>query len=405
MDYDVIVVGCGPAGASAAYFNAEAGRKVLLIEKADFPRDKICGDGVTGKSLGILYEMGLDAEIAGIKEISCDSVLLSSPDATLLTIPIASPDDPLTAFCIERLLFDNVLYERAVESVKANGGTLLKEKVSGVVVESDVVTGVRVKDKTYSAKLVVGADGFNGPVSRHVMSETQQPKQNRKHYSSAVREYWEGIEGSEGQIEIHFIKGILPGYFWIFPLSDKRFNIGVGMLLADMDNQSVKLKEMLDWVVNESFLAERFSDAKAIPNTRKGWMLPMGSPRGLSLNPRKNFVKGCVLVGDSASLIDPFTGEGIGNALVSGKLTAKYPVIDEVTGVEYQTELWEMIGEELTNSHRLQKMLKKRRLMNFFFRKASRKPALQEVLTDMLHNKESQGSFRSKWFWIKSLLF
>ena len=282
MDYDVIVVGCGPAGASAAYFNAEAGRKVLLIEKAEFPRDKICGDGVTGKSLGILYEMGLDAEIAGIKEISCDSVLLSSPNQTMLTIPISSPDDPLTAFCIERLLFDNVLYERAVESVVANGGTLLKEKVSGVVVESDVVTGVRVKDKTYSAKLVVGADGFNGPVSRHVMGETQQPKQNRNHYSSAVREYWEGIKGSEGQIEIHFIKGILPGYFWIFPLSDKRFNIGVGMLLADMDNQSVKLKEMLDWVVNESFLADRFSDAKAIPNTRKGWMLPMGSPRGLS---------------------------------------------------------------------------------------------------------------------------
>ena len=192
-----------------------------------------------------------------------------------------------------------------------------------------------------------------------------------------MREYWEGVEGSEGQIEIHFIKGILPGYFWIFPLSDKRFNIGVGMLLADMDNQSIKLKEMLDWVVNESFLAERFSDAKAIPNTRKGWMLPMGSPRGLSLNPRKNFVKGCVLVGDAASLIDPFTGEGIGNALVSGKLTVKYPVIDEITGVEYQTELWDMIGEELTNSHRLQKMLKRRRLMNFFFRKASRKPALQ----------------------------
>ena len=100
-DYDVIVVGGGPAGASAAYFNAVAGKKVLLIEKADFPRDKICGDGVTGKSLQILHEMGLSQEIAGIKEISCKEVLLSSPNQTCLTIPITSPDEPLTAFCIE----------------------------------------------------------------------------------------------------------------------------------------------------------------------------------------------------------------------------------------------------------------------------------------------------------------
>ena len=134
-------------------------------------------------------------------------------------------------------------------------------------------------------------------------------------------------------------------------------------------------------------------------------MLPMGSPRGLELHPRKNFIPNCVLIGDSASLIDPFTGEGIGNALVSGKLTVKYPTINEETGVQYQEELWGMIGKELTNSHRLQKLLKRKRLMNFFFKKASKKPALQEVLTDMLHNKESQTAFKSKWFWVKALLF
>ena len=405
MHYDVIVVGGGPAGASAAYFNAIEGRKVLLLEKATFPRDKICGDGVTGKALGILDEMGLSEDIAHIKKISCREVVLSSPNKTMLSIPIASPDDPFTSFCIEREIFDNLLYEKAVATVLENGGKILNEKVSEPLIEDGVMVGVVAKNEEYRSALIIGADGFNGPISRYVMEQNEQPKQNREHYSSAIREYWEGIADNQGQIEIHFIDGILPGYFWIFPISETKFNIGLGMLLSDMDNQDVKLKKMLDWVVNSSFLSSRFATATPIEGTRKGWMLPMGSPRGLELHPRKNFIPNCVLIGDSASLIDPFTGEGIGNALVSGKLTAKYPIINGETGVEYQQELWKMIGKELTNSHRLQKLLKRKRLMNYFFKKASRKPALQEVLTDMLHNKESQTAFKSKWFWVKALLF
>jgi len=405
MDYDVIVVGGGPAGASAAYFNAKEGKRVLLIDKADFPRDKICGDGVTGKSLKVLHEMELSEEIGTVKKASCQAILMSSPNQTSITIPLSSPDDPLTAFCIEREILDDMLYQKAVLQVLDNKGKVLTEKVSSVLTEDGVVVGVKVKDAEYRAQLVIGADGFNGPVSRYVMEQNEQPKQNREHYSSAVREYWEDITENNGEIEIHFIEGILPGYFWIFPISETKFNVGIGMLLCDMDKQSVKLKQMLDWVINSSFLSPRFSEAQKIDDTRKGWMLPMGSPRGLELNPRKNFVEGCVLVGDSASLIDPFTGEGIGNALVSGKLTAKYPIINAETGVQYQQELWGIIGQELTNSHRLQKLLKRKRLMNYFFKKASKKPALQEVLTDMLHNKDSQSAFKSKWFWFKALLF
>lgn len=405
MEYDIIVVGGGPAGASAAYFNAVEGRKVLLFEKAVFPRDKICGDGVTGKALGILEEMGLSEGIADIKKISCQEVILSSPNQTILNIPIASPDDPFTSFCIEREVFDDLLYQKAVATVLENGGTVINEKVSQPLIEDGVMVGVIANKQEYRASLIVGADGFNGPISRYVMEMTEQPKQNRKHYSSAIREYWEGIADNQGQIEIHFIDGILPGYFWIFPISETKFNIGLGMLLSDLEQQDVKLKKMMDWVVNSSFLSERFANATPIEGTRKGWMLPMGSPRGLELHPRKNFIPNCVLIGDSASLIDPFTGEGIGNALVSGKLTVKYPTINEETGVQYQEELWGMIGKELTNSHRLQKLLKRKRLMNFFFKKASKKPALQEVLTDMLHNKDSQTVFKSKWFWVKALLF
>ena len=110
-NYDVIIVGAGPAGSSSAFFHAKKGKKVLLIDKESFPRDKICGDGVTGKSLKILNEMGLDETIAGVKQISCNEVLLTSPNKTELRIGISSPNDPLSAFCVEREIFDEVIFK------------------------------------------------------------------------------------------------------------------------------------------------------------------------------------------------------------------------------------------------------------------------------------------------------
>ena len=177
------------------------------------------------------------------------------------------------------------------------------------------------------------------------------------------------------------------------------------MLLADMDKQEVKLKQMLDFIINESYLKDRFKNAKVIDKTRKGWLLPLGSPRKGNLQPRKNYWNGAILTGDSASLIDPFTGEGIGNALVSGKLTSNFDFIDNDTGIQYQNELWNLIGKELSNSHKLQKMLKRKWLVNWFIKKASKNKNLQVILTDMLHNKESQEKLNSKWFLLKCLIF
>ena len=94
MDFDVIIVGAGPAGSSAAYFNAKEGRKVLLLDKESFPRDKICGDGVTGKSLSVLHEMGLTEWINETRQIACEGVILTSPNKTELRIPIHSPERP-----------------------------------------------------------------------------------------------------------------------------------------------------------------------------------------------------------------------------------------------------------------------------------------------------------------------
>jgi len=395
-NFDVIVVGGGPGGSSAAYFHASLGKRVALFEKSQFPRDKICGDAVTGKSLGILSEMGLKDEMMGIKEISTSSVLLTSPNATELNIPISSPDDPMTSFCIERLIFDDKIFRKASKVVEENGGEVIRESIKSPIVEGQKVIGVRnSKGKEYSAELVIGAGGYNCPLSRYVIEQNNLPKQDKSHYSSAIREYWTDLNCSEGAFEIHFLDEIQPGYFWIFPVGKNRYNVGVGMLLKDMDKKSVKLKGMLDRVIENSRLSPIFEGANKIEGTRKGWMLPLG---GAKL--RIAHADGVRLVGDSASLIDPFTGEGIGNALVSGKLSAIHQ-----SGEDYQKALNEHMQSELANSERLQRMLNHKRLVNWFFKKASRKPKLQQILTDMLHYKEKQNKFGSKLFWLRALLF
>ena len=121
---------------------------------------------------------------------------------------------------------------------------------------------------------------------------------------------------------------------------------------------------------------------------------------------------GALCIGDAASLVDGFTGEGIGNALYSSKLASD--VFDaekhrdgftEESAVEYQEALWEQLSPELTNSYKLQRLIKKKWLMNFFIGKASRKVELQRALTDMIASKEAQGQFHSKWWLFKTLLF
>ena len=120
---------------------------------------------------------------------------------------------------------------------------------------------------------------------------------------------------------------------------------------------------------------------------------------------------GAMCVGDSASLVDPFTGEGIGNALVSAKLTAKFFDREEHTNgfpadqaTHYMESLWEELGNELSNSYRLQGLVKRKRLMSWFVRRASKKPKIGEILTEMIASKEAQGQLYSKWFLFKTIV-
>ena len=321
-------------------------------------------------------------------------------------------------YSLPRQQFDWLLFERATELVVENGGHVIQgatvtevHDVDGKITGVEIgIGGKRGEKRTYTAPWTIGAGGYQCPVARKVVKDLAgEELVDRMHYCGGYREYWSGVKGCEGNagnIEIHFVDGVIPGYFWLFPLGEGRVNVGIGMVLGLMDKQKKKLKSLQASVIaNHPSFKERFADAEMIEGTGKGWQLPFGSPRkGEKNQPRRAYSPGALLVGDAASLVDPFSGEGVGNALVSGEMAARH-VIENKGGQEYQTELWEALGPELTNSFKMQKMSRRKWLLNWFVGKASRKPVIQEMMTEMIASKEAQENLHSKWFLVKTLLF
>ena len=426
--FDVIIVGGGPAGSAAASYLAMEGKKVLLIEKAIWPRDKICGDAVGGKSLLHLAELGVKTRIEKNPHFRVISIIFGAPNGAIVNIPLPKEvvESREAGYAMPRILFDRMLFERAAELVRENDGAVVQGAVVKNIIHNDgkdpgpgsgdqrVITGVEVRlaDDEYhwKATVLIGAGGYTCPVARELVKVTYAETMiDKTHYCGGWREYWSGVKGcedDEGAIELHFLKDS-PGYFWLFPIGGGVVNVGVGVVLADLDKQKLKLRDLQAKIIADN---PRFSDSRMVEGSGRGWQLPFGSPRkGAMLQPRRAFGNGVLLIGDAASLVDPFSGEGIGNALLSAKVAVNSIIenggVDIESGNAYQQALWNILGDELTNSYKLQRLTKRAWLLNWVIKKAARKPKIQKLFTDMIASKEAQSKLHSKWYLLRTFLF
>ncbi|MCX8197463.1 MAG: geranylgeranyl reductase family protein [Candidatus Micrarchaeota archaeon] len=400
--YDAIVVGGGPAGSTAATFLAKKGRRVLLLEKENWPRNKTCGDAISGKSVGVLRELGLTDALEKAEHGEVVGITFSSPNGTVVTIPFKGSDGQISkGYVCRRMVYDNILWDNAKRLCDSYEGV----EVTGLVKEGQKVIGVRARDKAkqemeFRAKIVIGADGVASVVAR----ETRGADVDPQHTCIAYRAYYSGISGMNSTLEIHFVKSILPGYFWIFPLEHGIANVGVGMVMSDMKKGNVNLqKAMLDIINNNPLFKSRFANAKQL-SPISAWSLPFGSKK------RKVSGDGFLLVGDAAGLVDPFSGEGIGNAMTSGKIAAE--VADEALSfgrtdaemlAKYDQKLWAEIENELKLSYAMQKLGKIEWLLNFVISKAAKSPKAREAIAGTFTNEEAKKEYISPLFYLKLL--
>ncbi len=419
MKFDVIVVGGGPAGSAAACYAADEGLKVLLLEKDNYPRDKVCGDAVGGKALKHLEELKILDTLEKSPHFIFDSVIFSNTKEEKVKVEIK--DSEAKGYVYPRLNFDWIMFNEAKSRVENKGGFVIQNfRVNSLLIDdkdNERIIGIKGKneigEKEFYAPITIGAGGVNCPVAKTIIAEINDEEFiEKEHWSSSFRQYWKNVENvnyDKGAIEFHYVDGVIPGYFWIFPVGKNTCNVGLGITLKDLKNKEMKLKELQKYIIEEKF-ANRFRNAELIKDSGKGWQLPLGSPRKTKMKLRRMFGNGCLLIGDAGSLVDPFTGEGIGNALLSAKIAIKHckqnkNKLDLKMGERYQSEIWNILGKELTNSFKIQNYTRKKWLINWFIGKAQRKPELQKILSESLTSKEAQRQLTSPWTLFKNLVF
>jgi geranylgeranyl reductase family protein len=312
---DVIVVGAGPGGSAAAYHLAASGLTVALLEKGAFPREKVCGDGLTPRAVKSLVAMGVDTspEAGWIRNkglrIFGGDVRLELPWPELATYPDYGLVRP-------RLDFDHVLVKRAVEV----GAHLYEHaNVTGPVRDERTgrVLGVTTKDgREFRAPLTIAADGVSGRLALAMGIA----KRDDRPMGVAVRRYYTSPRHDddhlESWLELRAPDGsLLPGYGWIFGVGDGTSNVGLGILNTTSAFQNTDYKKLL-----ESWLAAMPGEWGYVEPNATGPMRGGALPMGFNRTP--HYTDGLLLVGDAGGAVNPFNGEGIAYAMESGALAA-----------------------------------------------------------------------------------
>lgn len=299
---DVLIVGAGPAGIAAALTAQQRGLSVCVIDKATFPRDKCCGDGLTTGALRLLQQLGLQPSTVASWKV-CRDVVLRSPSGR--TVELQLPDDGQFAAIASRMDLDAALVDHARQR-----GVLVREGVSFVDISCDGDYRVTTSDGVFTARVVIAADGMWSPV-RKALQPDRSPYLGEWH---ALRQYAHNVTGpASDRLYVWFEPDLLPGYAWSFPLADGRVNLGFGILRGATQKVG-DMKSLWASVLSRPHIREALGDAAVIDDKVSAWPIPA---RVTSATLSAGNV---LFVGDAARATDVLTGEGIGQALLSGML-------------------------------------------------------------------------------------
>jgi flavin-dependent dehydrogenase len=313
---EVVIVGGGPAGAAAALFLRQQGVDVLLLEAARFPRDKICGEGVSPEAWRLLRAMGAAEDVARLAPRPLRGMRVIAPDGTVFEGVYRRGGETLTGFAVRRTRLDATLLDAA-----RRAGAEVREgaRVAEAVRSAGGVTGVRMQDgESIRARFVLGCDGRWGACARAVGGL----RGSRFFRRFALRLHLEGVAGLGSVGEMHVGRG---GYCGIAPLSDTSANVAFVLDASAFAAAAGRLEDFARETLAQRFpaVAARCRDAK--------WLGPPRAIGPLAVSVPRRALPGLLLLGDAAGFYDPFTGEGVTLALRSAEL-AVGPVVDALHG-------------------------------------------------------------------------
>ena len=407
LQTDVVIVGAGPGGAATALKLDQLGIPCALIDQAVFPRDKICGDAISGKAATLLKR--LDPAFMEVFQTQTDrqvgvwGIQFVAPNGTAVDIPFKFPYDkdrePAPGYVCKRIDFDDLLIQKVQQSASISFHP-------GIRIEQYERTqeGFRIANADGSfqvhARLLIVADGAQSAFSR----KKAGLEKDSQHHAGAVRAYFRNVSPlhPENFIELHYLPEVNPGYFWIFPLPGGHANVGLGMRTDFIKKKKINLREALLRATREHpALRERFAGA-TLEGPVVGYGLPLGS------RPRPISGDHYMLVGDAGHLIDPLTGEGIGNAIYSGFIAAEQAQTCLETGnfsasflKAYDQRVARVLGSEMKLSYQLQRLLRYPWLTNTLANWIARHPWLVELISQMYTDLELRKQLVRPLFWLR----
>lgn len=306
---DAVVVGAGPAGIAAALMLKRAGRDVVVIDKATFPRDKCCGDGLTTGALRILDELGFDP--ATVPSWSpCTDVRLRSPRGREIRLSLPDSEHGTFAAIAPRNELDHALVQLAVNSgIPVHEGhsfTRVEENDDSCIVHAEGLEPLQTR-------FVIAADGMWSPV-RKSLGKSESGYLGEWH---AFRQYARNVTGpAANRLYVWFDEDLLPGYAWSFPLAGNRANVGFGILRGgELSVQD--MKALWPDILARPHVREALGNDVEMEDRHTAWPIPARVTTATLSTGRVLFV------GDAACVTDALTGEGIGQALLSGQLAAR----------------------------------------------------------------------------------
>ncbi len=319
---DVLIVGAGPAGIAAAITLTASGQNVLVIDKAIFPRDKCCGDGLTTGALRILEMLGFNPATVDNWKV-CSDVWLRSPSGREIQLQLPNIKKNKTsqfAAIAPRIELDNALVKHArALGVKIIEGcafaAVAHQTTDDITVSTDSADTENSSNKFHeiTAKFVIAADGMWSPV-RKAFGASQPGYLGEWH---AFRQYLSNITGpARDRLYVWFDADLLPGYAWSFPLPDGRVNVGFGILRGS--KYSVQdMKSLWPELLARPHIAEALGPDATLEGRHTAWPIPARVTNAKLASGR------AIFVGDAVCAADTMTGEGIGQALLTGVLAAE----------------------------------------------------------------------------------